>query len=285
MTTEPTTSDVAAALEAAEPQAQILDANGDSTLLVVAARNDRQVHQIDLERFEREPVRSRGTVKALSADGFIAAYRHRTVEDASYGAVIYADPDGCQLIAVLDDDYAGHPGWREHRIELALQPTPEWMHWKGHQGLGSQQRFAETVEEGQDEIVGEPNATLMLEIAQEFTASIGGKFTQKGRLRDGSVQFVYEETVDAKVGEGLVDVPQFFTVRLRPFYGAEPRDIEARVRYTCRAGELKIGYVLHRPDEVQREAFAVDVVANVREQLPDTVLVEGVPAEALQPGR
>jgi uncharacterized protein YfdQ (DUF2303 family) len=279
------TSGVAAALDAAEKHAQTLLTDVDGTVLVVAHRNDRQIDQIDLERYEAEPVRSRGTVKALSADGFIDSYRHRTVEDARFGAVIYANPDNCALVAVLDDDYGSHPGWRKHRIELALQTTPEWQHWTGHQGLGTQRRFAEVIEAGQDEIVGQPNATLMLEIAQEFTASIGGKFVQKGRLANGTVQLAYEETVDAKVGEGLVPVPPSFTVRLRPFYGAEPRDLEARVRYTCRAGELQIGYSLHRPDEVKREAFAVDVLGHVREQLPDATVIEGVPAEPTPAGR
>lgn len=285
----PDTSGIAAALDAAEKHAQVLDANGDGTLLVVAHRNDRVLAQIDLEKFEDQPTRSRGTVKALTAQGFVAAYKQRTFEDDPDGnpgpTVTYANPDQCRLVAVLNDDQPGKAGWRDNRIELALQATPEWTHWTGHQGLGSQQRFAETIDEGQDEIVGTPNATVMLEIAQKFTASFGGKFHQEGNIADGSMAFSYTETADAKVGEGLIPVPKSFTVRLRPFYGAEPRDIEARVRYTCRAGELKIGYVLHRPDEVKRDAFAADVLGHIQAELPDATLIEGVPAEPTKAGR
>jgi uncharacterized protein YfdQ (DUF2303 family) len=292
MPTDPTTelamadaSGVVAALEAAQDHAQVLDADGDGTLLVVAHRSDRLIQQIDLECYEDKPTRSRGTVKALTADGFIASYRHRIVGDDDPSAVIYGDPDRCALVAVLNDDHDTAPGWRDHRIELALQATPEWQHWTSNQGLHSQAHFAEAIEEGQDEIVGTPNATVMLEIAQKFEASVGGKFRQEGRLDDGSVKFSYEETVDAKVGEGLIPVPKSFTVRVRPFWGAEPRDVEARVRYTCRGGDLKIGYVLHRPDEVKRDAFATDVLGHIRGELPAATLIEGRPADQTRRGR
>lgn len=278
------TSGVAAALDAAEKHAQVIDANGDGTLLVVAHRNDRQIKEIDLERYEDRPLRHRGTVKALTADGFIATYKQ--LSTGFDVAVVYAHPDKTALVAVLNDDHheAG-PGWRDHRIELALQATPEWLHWTNHQGLHSQAYFAEAIEEGQDEIVGTPNATVMLEIAQKFEASVGGKFRQEGRLDDGSVKYSYEETVEAKVGDGLIPVPKSFTVRLRPFWGAQPVDVQARVRSTCRGGELKIGYVLHRPDEVRRDAFATDVVDHVRVELADATVIEGVPAEATKAGR
>lgn len=284
VTYTPVGGDVAVALDAARDNVTVLVGDiphGGA----YAIRDDVSVQINDYERYQPEPVRARGTVKALTADGFIAAYTHRTVNDARHGAVIYANPDACALVAVLDDDHGTHPGWRNHRINLTLQHTPEWLHWTGHQGLHSQAYFAEAIEEGQDEIVGTPNATVMLEIAQKFEASVGGKFRQEGRLDDGSVKFSYEETVDAKVGEGLIPVPKSFLVRVRPFWGAVPRDVEARVRYTCRGGELKIGYVLHRPDDVKRDAFATDVLGHVREELPDVVVVEGVPADPTPAGR
>jgi uncharacterized protein YfdQ (DUF2303 family) len=277
--------DVASALDAAEKHAQIVDTTDDSTVLVIARRNDRIIDQLDLERYEDQPVRPRGTVKALTADGFITTYQRRADADNKL-ATIYANPDACRLVAVLNDDHWNDgAGWRDHRIQLDLQPTPEWAHWTGHQGLGSQQRFAETIDEGQDEIVGTPNATIMLEIAQKFEASVGGKFRQEGNIADGSAAFAYEETVDAKVGEGLIPVPKTFTVKLRPFYGAEPRKVEARVRYTCRGGELKIGYVLHKPDEAKREAFVTDVLGSLETALEGATIIEGVPADPTPAGR
>jgi uncharacterized protein YfdQ (DUF2303 family) len=271
---------IAAALEAAVPHAQVIE-NPNSTVHVVARRQDRTIEQLDLERYEDAPFRPRGTVKALDPEGFVALHR-RLADDST---TIYANSDTCALVAVINDDLGTAAGWRDHRIALQLQPTPEWKHWTGHQGLGTQARFAETIEDGQDEIVGTPNATIMLEIAQKFEASVGGKFRQEGNIADGSTAFVYEETVEAKVGEGLIPVPKNFTVKLRPFYGAEPREIEARVKYTCRGGELKIGYVLTRPDEFQRQAFLQDVLGYVEAELPDAASVEGVPAEPTPAGR
>lgn len=281
--------DVAAALEAAEKHAQILpDVVDDGTLIVVAHRDDRVVEQIDLERYEAQPTRPRGTVKALTADGFVAAHKQLAGPEGRADAVIYANPDSCALVAVLNDDHQdGGPGWRDHRIQLSLQTTPEWQHWTTNKGLKSQQQFAEIIEAGEDDIIGTPSATTMLEIAQTFHASIGAKFKQQGILRSGKTQLVYEEDIDAKgqTSEGLVDLPDSFTVAVRPFYGAEPRELVCKLRFRIKGGELAIGYTLNRPDEVKREAFATDVVGFVREQLTDATVIEGVPAEPTSAGR
>lgn len=275
-------SGVSAALEAAQAHAQVLDANDEQNVYVVATRDDRRIHEIDLERYEDAPVRSRGTVRTFTAEGFLTSFRQ--LVGGERPATVYADPDQCRLVAVLNDDEAGNPGWRDHRIELDLKTTPEWSLWTGRQGLGPQARFAEVIEEGETEIV-EPSATVMLEIAQTFHASTGAKFKQHGRLRDGRTQLSYEEEIEATAGEGLVDIPESFTIEVRPFYGADPVAVQCRLRYRLERGALTIGYQIHRPDDVRRTSFATDVVDHIREQLKGFVVVEGTPAEALRPGR
>lgn len=279
--------DVAAALAAAQPLAQIIDHHaGDSVIVTATPSSGGSVttHYHDLERYLPVPERQRGTVRAFTADGFVAAFEQRTVDGSL--ATVYADLDRCRLTAVLNDDVDNVAGWRDHRIAYQPQLTPEWQHWTAHQGLVSQAEFAAALEEGETELV-DPAPTVMLEIAQTFHASTSAKFKQHGRLRDGRTQLVYEEDIDAKAGdgEGLVTIPDTFTIRVRPFYGAEPVDVTCRLRYRVERGDLRIGYTIHRPDEVVRTSFLADVVGQVRDALPGWPVIEAAPADPLTPGR
>lgn len=292
-TTETTTleatidgGDVAAALAAAEPTSKTLvDYDIDSPLpLIVVRRGDHVIDQVNLERYAPRPHRPGGTVTVLTAEAFLTALQHRAHEADT--VAVYGDPDSCQLVAVLNDDYDGRGGWRDHRIELTLKPTPEWTHWTRCAGIGNQERFATVIEEGEDEIV-EPSAAVMLDIAQSFHASTGGKFKKTHRLAGGKTQLVWEEDTDAKAGEsGEVKIPETFTLALRPFYGADPRPVTARLRWRISSGALQIGYELKRPDEVRREAFATDVLGAIEGGVPsDVPVIEGTPAGPVSPVR
>jgi uncharacterized protein YfdQ (DUF2303 family) len=274
------TGDVAAALDAAQDLAIELADENDA--LVVAHRLDVVLEHIDTEKYQPTPTRQRGTVKALTAEGFVKAFQHRTVDETQ--ATVYADHGHTTLVAVLNDDEAENPGWRDHRITFTPELTPEWQHWVNHQGLTDQAKFAQALEDGEFEI-REPSATRMLDLAQTFQASTSARFKVAGRLKDGRTQLVYEEEIDAKAGgEGMVDIPDTFTIEVRPFYGAEPKLVTCRLRYRLGGGHLAIGYTIVRPDDVIRDAFA-DVVGFVIDELAGWPLVEGVPAQPVTPGR
>lgn len=274
--------DVAAALAAAEPAIKVLDRRDDDLFdpLVVARRQDHVVDTLDLEGFAETPGRQRGVVTALTADGFITTFEARTLgrgED-SPEAAIYADIDQVELVAVLNDDYANTAGWRDHRITYKPTLTPEWKLWVAGQDLGPQSRFAETIEAGEREIV-HPSATEMLDLAQTFHASTSAKFKMHGRLRDGRTQVTYEEEVDATAGvDGEAKIPAEFTLKMRPFYGAEPVEVRARIRFRLLRGALEIGYFLDRPDEVLRSSFVADVVDHVAAELPKAPMLHARPA-------
>ncbi len=279
--------DVAAALDAARPLVQTVDHTADPHVIVTATPSGHgsvTTIEHDLERYLPGPQRQRGTVQAYTAAGFVAAFQQRTIEGSP--ATIYADLDTCRLTAVLNDDIDDTAGWRDHRITYRPQPTPEWAHWTSHQGLVSQAEFAAALEEGETELI-DPAPTVMLEIAQTFHASTSAKFKQHGRLRDGRTQLVYEEDIDAKAGdgEGLVTIPDTFTIRVRPFYGAEDVDVPCRLRYRVERGDLRIGYTIHRPDEVVRTSFIEDVVGHVAGELSGWPVIDAAPAEPVRAGR
>ncbi len=235
-------------------------------------------HLLDVQQMQSAPSRTRRVVKTHTAASFAGVVNHLVAEDAP----VYVDTPGQHLTAIIDDDGAVAPGWREHRVELDLQHTPEWMFWTGHQGLGEQQVFAEVIEDGLDEIVS-PAAADMLELAQSFQASISSKFSQQGRLTNGAVQFTYAENIDAQAGaNGTLEIPSEFKIRLAVYYGSAEVDLLARLRYRLKAGALTIGYHLVHPERAVLDAFE-NVTEAALDQVNQPRVIHGVAPQPAQP--
>lgn len=219
------------------------------------------------------PSRPRGTVDLFDLDSFVTVVQSLGAD----GTVnTYANPETRTLTAILNDDGTA-PGWRDHRVTYALRKTAQWAYWTGHEGLHDQQKFAEIIEDGLDDIAAPAPAT-MLEVARTFTASIGSQFRQAARLRDGATQFVYEETIEAKGGgNGEVAIPEEFRLLVAPFVGTDEREIVARLRFRLNGGKLAIGYALPLAERLAAAAFD-EVVIAVAEALGVTVLVGQAPA-------
>lgn len=225
----------------------------------------------DHERFLPKPRRSAGRIVVRDAAGFTNAIHQRA---NTVPAVLYADEATQSLVAVLNDDLAAEPGWRDYTVVLELRRRPEWMHWLSLDGkLVAQAEFATHIEDGLKEIVL-PSAADMLDLAQTFEATTNAKFKGGQRLATGERQFVYEEDIDAKAGTaGQVAIPDTFTLRIAPFYGGAPVDIDARFRFQLRGGDLKLGYRLDRPDDVALSAFNT-IVEQVENEL-DIIAING----------
>lgn len=213
----------------------------------------------DTEKYHPRPNRPSGTILVHDAGAFTAAVGLR---DGREKAVVYSDEGSAALVAVLNDDEGTDAGWRDYRVSLTLRRTPEWSAWLSGQGLGDQEKFAERIEDGEPEIL-DPAASIMLELAQSFHATVGVRFRGGTRLASGARQFAWDETVEASGGiePGSITIPETFTIAVRPFVRSDPWEVKARFRYRLRAGELQIGYDLVRPEEIERQAFAGVVVA------------------------
>jgi uncharacterized protein YfdQ (DUF2303 family) len=164
---------------------------------------------------------------------------------------------------VVNGHEAEAAGWSDHRATLRLRHTPEWKRWIERDGkIEGQTKFAEHIEDCLADIV-EPEAAVMLELAQHFQAAVKVNFRSAKQLSDGQRQLVYEETVEAKAGQrGEIVIPGSFVVGVAPFEGSVGYKLNARLRYRLSDGQLLIGYVLDRPDKVIRAAFD-DVLAEV----------------------
>lgn len=250
---------------------------GNARVVIVPAGADAKV--IDLNQYAATPTRPTGTARPKSVEAFIDyVKRHSTPE-----TTVWYEPmgsDAGRIVAVLNDlGEAQDAQWRDVRAELILPKTPQWEHWAARDGVyGSQQEFAEHIEDGVDEI-REPDAATMLEIAQTFQATIGGEFRQATRLQDGTINVQWAEHVDARAGKnGEAVIPQTMVLGISPFYGEQPFAVEARIRYRVRNGALSIGYKLDRPDRVIQECVEA-IGKRLRDEL-DAPVYAGAPAAA-----
>lgn len=217
---------------------------------------------VDVERYVDQPRRSVGTIQVHDAAGFAEAVKQRQWDE--HQLAVYADEETMALVAVLNDDAGGSPGWRDHRVSLTLRRRPEWEHWKKKDGhLIDQEAFATHVEDGLAELVA-PGAAEMLDLAQTFHATTSARFKGGHRISSGARQLVYEEEIDATAGTGGdVAIPDTIELAVRPFFGAERYAVTGRFRFNLKGGTLTLGYKLDRPDDVERAAFAAirDAVA------------------------
>lgn len=252
----------------------------DAPVLAVALPPEWTLEQVDTEQWAERPRRPRGSVHVHNSDGFIRSVRRRAAGgNGDLDVVLYANEETKQLVAVLNDDTASAgemvADWRDYRIELQNRPRPEWTHWKKLDGqYVDQERFAEHIEEGLAELVSPPAADA-LEIAQTFQATVGTRFASGTRLPTGVRQFVFEESIDARAGE--LQIPERLVLNVAPFFGAPKYEVTARFRFRLRSGELTLGYLLDRPDDVERAAFN-DIVDAVSAELVVDPIAGAAPA-------
>lgn len=198
-------------------------------------------------------VATRSTVHPPSWEQLVTDLRSDESVVRAYGD---ATPTRPSLVAILNDDTAGGGDWRDHRVEFHPQRSPEFEAWLNNAGLGTQERFANHIDARVGDIVS-PSAADMLTIAQTFTATTITQFGKAVKLRDGSQQVQFEEQIDAAAGRpagtggGAVAIPEHITVTVAPFEYTNPITFEAKLRFTSRNGELKIGYIL--PDDLNRQ--------------------------------
>lgn len=238
-----------------------------------------------LDDHRERPRRKTGVVTVHDATSFIAYHAKHALPETE----IYADVVRAQLVAVInahtaapegpelgpDDD--GLAGWGDHRIRLDLRTTPEWQAWTAHdRHLLDQVTFAEHVEDRIPDFVN-PTGADMLELAQSFSANRSVRFESSRRIKNGETQLVYKEETEAAAGKrGDMAIPDTFELGLTPFEGSPAYKVTARLRYRIGEGVLRIGYILDRPEEVQRSAF-LDIVNQVQEHVDRTVF-RGVPS-------
>lgn len=226
--------------------------------------------------FSATPHRKKGTVSVLDAASFIEYY----TLFCDVNSRVFADETTSKVLAVLDYHGAGDggPRWGQHRVNLTLRKSPEWMRWMGRNGQGNkmaQMDFAEFVEDNAPDI-REPNAATMLEMARSLQAKTDVDFSSAIRTNNGQVQFKYTENVKGTYGNGNVEIPESFVIGIPVYVGSARVPITARLRYRLNSGKLSIWYDLLRADAIERDAF-MSTLAEIKQGLSVTI-INGVPA-------
>lgn len=212
----------------------------------------------DLSAWRQAPTRKRGVYLPATVDSFAAYVEQHLIPGQT---TIWVHPSSGAVTAVFDDHGSAHqgpgvPGFGQHRAELALGLTPEWLYWESHdREMLSQESFAEHVEGGMEEIL-EPDAAVMLEVAQTFHATNSATFRSSTRLHSGEQRLQYDEELQASAGAaGDLTVPTTLLLGIAPFIGEEPYRIAARMRFRLSSGVLRLGYQLDRPESVKQHAL------------------------------
>lgn len=238
---------------------------GDPDSIVVRVLDaDQRIETLDLERKLDQPRRARGTATLHDAHDF-ATYVNRLKDEAT---TIFAREDDGEITAVFND-HTDHDtaGWRDHTATLRLKDDPEWFAWTKMDGRWfTQSDFAEFLQDRASSIVT-PDAATILEITLTFKAHKKADFDSEVDLDHGTVQFSYKEEVRQKVTSGKMELPTSITVSLAPYLGMDPVQMVARLRWNVDGNGLQLGYRIHRPDLVKRQAF---------EQLRDEIAVATV---------
>jgi uncharacterized protein YfdQ (DUF2303 family) len=111
-----------------------------------------------------------------------------------------------------------------------------------------------------------------VEIAATLEAKTGVAFKSGVRLQDGERCLSYTEQTTTSAGrDGTLQIPERFTLALRPFDGADPFKVEAFLRFRIREGKLALYYELIRTDKVVEVAFD-ELMVSLALKLKTTVL-------------
>lgn len=243
---------------------QVLDPEQPVSLVVPA---NARVELPDLSAWRERPTRTIGVYRPATVEAFVEYFGSQSDPDTS---TVWVHPTSGAVVGVIDDTSPEAPGWGQHRVELRLAPTPEWLYWEGQDGIMlGQTEYAEHIEGGLEEIQ-EPDAATMLEIAQTFHATNSAQFRSSTRLATGEQRFQYDEEVKASAGTaGDLAVPTVILLAVAPFFGEDRYKVTARLRFRLNSGKLSLGYKLDRPESVKRDALE-GIAERLAEKFPRT---------------
>lgn len=216
----------------------------------------------DLSGYLAQPQLLTQTAKFVRPTAFAAYLNLFGQKDRS---IVFADRAALTFKAVLDYHAApDQPSWNGHVATFTLEQTDDWAEWMAQDRKPQDQvSFAVFLEEHAHNIV-EPDAALFTEMALNFGAKKDTKFKSHRRLQDGSVNFVFSETLTSGAEQpGALTVPEKFTLAIAIFEGTQPIEVKARLRYRITGGDLKLSYEIITPEKLIDAVFEQyeDVIA------------------------
>lgn len=203
------------------------------------------------------PERPRAIVQLRDAASFVRYFNdHKT----NYSR-IFARLDPALFLAVFDEFSAVTPGdagvwpqadWREFRAAFSVPPSREWLLWHAaNRKPMSQVSFAEFLQDNLPDVV-QPAGADLLELALNFEAAQSGTYVATQRLQDGSHNLQWRADNNAS---GTVKLPEHITLMIPVFENEAPSELQARLKYRVKEGNLSLWFELVRPHKVLEAAF------------------------------
>jgi len=233
-----------------------------------------------LESLLPAPTRKRAEVSVTTTDSFIAySKKHGSLDECVIYAQVDADKSLCTLRALMNDNGADDPHWRDHRCTFIPALSIEWKRWtEKNSKQMSQVEFATWLEDNQGDVRavnGSPSGADILTLAQAFEANSDKRVKSHVNLQSGGVrfEFVDDETKDTRTS---MEMFRRFTLALPVFDGStDAYPVEARLKYRDNQGKVTFWYELIRPDR----AFKTAVQSSLDKIKADTgfMLIHGTP--------
>lgn len=236
----------------------------------------------NIEKLLPFPTRKRATVVVTHTDSFIEyAKKHGSLDECVIYAQIATEQSQCTLVALMNDNGADAPKWRDHRCTFAPALSVEWKRWTSKDGpknAMSQNDFATWLEDNQGDVRsvnGSPSGADILTLALAFEANADKRVKSHVNLQSGGVRFEYieDETKDTRTS---MEVFRRFTLALPVFDGStEAYPVEARLKYRDNSGKVTFWYELIRPDRAFKTAVQ-SALDQIREAT-GFMLLQGTP--------
>lgn len=214
------------------------------------------------------PTRKTGTTVLNDAESFVAVVN----DQKGPGTRLFSTIAPPTFTAVFNH-HADQAGWGDHRARYNAPLAPEWAAWTGMDGKKQHQvDLAQFIEnnlvdvaflEPRDGHPGSPDGSTLLEVCRTLEAKKKVEFKSAIRLADGSTQFTYNEDVQGSARQGLLQVPEQFTLAIPVFENGAKWRVDVRLRYRIQdGGNLVMWLELIRPQKVIEGA-----VLELREQI------------------
>lgn len=235
--------------------------SNEAGVVVAALPEGWKTETLDLEKYDTNPRRKKGTVTITETDSFID-YTKR------YGSLatcnLYLDVDysanKVKATAIFNDHGDdGAAGWRDHRAVFVPRFSKEWNDWmKANNEPMSQVNFANFLERNVGDIAakeGFPNGSDVLTFVSQLEETRKVKYGSAINTQNGMVQIQFVEEGDDAT-KGKLEVFKRFAIGIRPFFGGSAYQIEATLRYRIdrNTGEIKFWYELQKPDRILEDA-------------------------------
>ncbi len=237
---------------------------------VFAVPDGWNVQDCDTEKLLPTPRRKRAIIELTDDDSFIAYItRHGIWTNCTIWADVDYAKNQAKFQAIINDhgEAKDKPEWRDHIARYTPRFSPEFALWmnKNKQTM-SQVEFAEFLETNQIDIAspeGFPTSADMLQMSLNFEAKQDLRFKSKLRLQNGGVEMVFVNDEDKGTTEKM-KVFDRFALGIPVYFGGTPYQINARLRYRVRDGEVTFWYELIRPDLVMKDATET-IIKKIRE--------------------